>query len=184
MSRIGKKPISIPSEIEVQIKDQEIKVKGPKGELLKKVRPEIKVENKDQEIIVSPQIESKKTNAYWGLTRALIANMIEGVTKGYEKKMQIKGLGYKATMEGDKLVLLVGFSHPVEIEPMEGIKMEVKGNIITVSGIDKEKVGLRASQIRKVKPPEPYKGKGIRYLDETVRRKAGKRVAGGAAGGA
>ncbi len=177
MSRVGKKPISIPSGVEVKVEDRKVTVKGPKGELSKEVRPEVKVEKKDNEVIVSPNSSDKKTGAYWGLSRALIANMIEGVVEGYEKKLKIQGLGYKANMKGDKLVLLVGFSHPVEIEPMEGVKMEVKGNIITVSGIDKQKVGLRAAQIRKVKPPEPYKGKGIRYLGEEVRRKVGKRVA-------
>jgi large subunit ribosomal protein L6 len=178
MSRLGKKPISIPSGVEVKQEGGKVIVKGPKGELSREIRPEIKVEIKDKEIIVSPKIETKKTGAYWGLTRSLIFNMIEGVVKGYEKKLKIQGLGYKASMKGKNLVLKVGFSHPVEVEEMEGIEMDVKGNIITVSGISKEKVGLRAAQIRKVKPPEPYKGKGIRYLDEQVKRKVGKRVAG------
>jgi len=177
MSRIGKKPISIPSGVEIKLQDGKVIVKGPKGELSREVRPEINVEIKDKEVIVSIKTENKQSNAFWGLTRALIANMVEGVTNGYEKKLIIKGLGYKASMAGDKLVLLVGFSHPVELEPMEGVKVEVKGNTITVSGINKELVGLRAAQIRKVKKPEPYKGKGIRYSDEVVKRKAGKRVA-------
>ena len=180
MSRIGKKPIVIPSNVEIKIDDGKVIVKGPKGELFREVRPEINVEIKENEVIVSPNIESKKANAFWGLTRALIANMVEGVVNGYEKKLIIKGLGYKAILEGDSLILHVGFSHTVKIEKMEGIKMEVKGNTITVSGIDKELVGLRAAQIRKVKKPEPYKGKGIRYSDEVVKRKAGKRVAAGA----
>jgi len=179
MSRIGKKPIIIPSNVEVKIDDGKVTVKGPKGELFREVRPEINVEIKENEIIVSPKVESKKVNAFWGLTRALIANMVEGVVNGYEKKLIIKGLGYKAMVEGDSLVLHVGFSHTVKIEKMEGVKMEVKGNTITVSGIDKELVGLRAAQIRKVKKPEPYKGKGIRYSDEIVKRKAGKRVEAG-----
>lgn len=179
MSRVGKKPISIPSGVEIKLENGEVKVKGPKGELSKEFRPEVQVEIGEKEVIVSPKMKTKETTAYWGTTRALIANMIEGVVKGYEKKLKIQGLGYKAQMKGETLVLKVGFSHPVELEPMEGVKMEVKGNIITVFGIDKERVGLRASQIRKVKPPEPYKGKGIRYLDEQVRRKAGKRVAAG-----
>ena len=180
MSRIGKKPISIPSGVEIKLQDGKVIVKGPKGELFREVRPEINVEITEKEVIVTPKLETKQTQAFWGLTRALIANMVEGVVNGYEKKLIIKGLGYKATMEGDSLVLLVGFSHPVKLESMEGIKMEVKGNTITVSGINKEKVGLRAAQIRKVKKPEPYKGKGIRYSDEIIKRKAGKRVAAGA----
>lgn len=179
MSRIGKKPISIPSGVEVKLQDGKVIVKGPKGELSREVRPEINVEIKEKEVIVTPKIESKRTKAFWGLTRALIANMVEGVVNGYEKKLIIKGLGYKASMNEGVLVLLVGFSHPVEIQPLEGVKVEVKGNIITVSGIDKELVGLCASQIRKVKKPEPYKGKGIRYSDEKVKRKAGKRVEAG-----
>ena len=180
MSRIGKKPINVPSGVEIKIDGQNITVKGPKGELVREVRPEIKIELKENEIIVTPRNNEKITNAYWGLTRALIANMVEGVVNGYEKKLMIKGLGYKAVMKGDVLVLSVGFSHNVEIKPMEGVKMEVKGNIITISGINKELVGLRAAQIRKVKKPEPYKGKGIMYTDEVIIRKAGKRVAAGA----
>ena len=179
MSRIGKKPINIPSGVEIKLQDGIITVKGSKGELSREVRPEINVEIKENEVIVTPKIETKRTKAFWGLTRALIANMVEGVINGYEKKLMINGLGYKASMKGDVLVLLVGFSHPVEIQPLEGVKMEVKGNVITISGINKEKVGLCASKIRKVKPPEPYKGKGIRYSDEEVKRKAGKRVAAG-----
>ena len=179
MSRIGKKTISIPSGVEIKLQDGRVTVKGPKGELSREVRPEINVEIKDKEVIVSIKTESKQSNAFWGLTRALIANMVEGVTNGYEKKLVIKGLGYKASMTGDTLVLLVGFSHPVELKPIEGVKVEVKGNTITVSGINKELVGLRAAQIRKVKKPEPYKGKGIKYADEVVKRKAGKRVAAG-----
>ena len=181
MSRIGKKPINIPSDVEIKIEDGKVTVKGPKGELSREVRPEINIEINDKDIIVSPKDESKKTRAFWGLTRALIANMVEGVMNGYEKKLMIKGLGYKAVMEGTDLVLSVGFSHTVKIKEMNEVKVEVKGNTIIVSGIDKELVGLRAAQIRKVKPPEPYKGKGIRYIDEEVKRKAGKRVAAGGA---
>jgi len=180
MSRIGKKPINIPSGVEIKLQDGIISVKGPKGELSREVRPEIKVEITEKEVVVTSKVETKQTNAFWGLTRALIANMVEGVVNGYEKKLVIKGLGYKASMEGDVLVLLVGFSHPVKVQPIEGVKTEVKGAVITVSGINKEKVGLHASKIRKVKKAEPYKGKGIKYSDEIVKRKAGKRVAAGA----
>jgi len=197
MSRIGKKPISIPESVEVKIENNTVTVKGPKGELRKEVRPEIKVEinpvrdsedrekprkecisngGKENEILVSPEKETKKTNAFWGLTRTLIFNMIKGVTEGYEKKLEIQGVGYKANLEGEDLVLQVGFSHPVKMDKVEGIKFEVEKNIITISGIDKELVGQVAAKIRKVRPPEPYKGKGIRYVGEEVRRKAGKKV--------
>lgn len=178
MSRIGKKHIIIPEDVEVNISNNKVSVKGPKGELERYIRPEIKIEKKDNRIIVAPDKETKRTNALWGLSRTLIFNMIEGVTKGYEKKLEIQGVGYKANLEGEDLILNVGFSHPVKIEKVEGIKFETEKNIITVSGIDKELVGQIAAKIKKVKKPEPYKGKGIRYLGEEVRRKAGKKVVG------
>ncbi len=186
MSRIGKKPIEMPEGVEVKIEDNMVTVKGPKGELQKEIRPEIKVEIKDNEILVSPEKETKRTKAFWGLSRTLISNMIEGVTKGYEKKLEIQGVGYKANLEGEDLVLQVGFSHPTNIKKPEGIEFSVEKNIITVSGINKELVGQTAAKIRKVRKPEPYKGKGIRYLGEEVRRKPGKKVATteGAAGAA
>jgi len=184
MSRVGKKPILIPQGIEVKISDNKVVVKGPKGEITKEIRPEIKIEVSEGKILVSPQKETQKTKAFWGLTRALIFNMIEGVTKGYEKKLQIEGVGYRASLEGEDLVLQVGFSHPVKIKKTESIKFSVEKNVITVSGIDKELVGQIAAKIRRVRPPEPYKGKGIRYLGEEVRRKVGKKVvtAGGPGG--
>jgi len=177
MSRIGKKPILIPKDVEVKISDNIVMVKGPKGELQREIRPEIGVEIKEGKILVSPKQETKKTKAFWGLTRALIANMIEGVLKGYEKKLEMEGIGYKAKLEGEDLVLQVGFSHPVEIKQEENIKFSVEKNVITISGIDKELVGQIAARIRSVRPPEPYKGKGIRYLGEQIRRKTGKKVA-------
>ncbi|MFC1663810.1 50S ribosomal protein L6 [Patescibacteria group bacterium] len=177
MSRIGRKPIKIPEGVQVKIEGQKILIKGPKGELQKEIRPEIGVETKSGEIVVSPKKETKKTKAFWGLTRALVFNMIEGVSKGYEKKLQIEGIGFKANLEGDNLVLEVGFSHSVKIKMPEGIKFLVEKNIITVSGINKELVGQTTAKIRKVKPPEPYKGKGIRYLGEIVRKKIGKKAA-------
>lgn len=176
MSRIGKKPILIPEGVEVNIEDNKVTVKGPKGELQEEVRPEIKVEEKEGKIFISPQRETKKTKAFWGLFRALIFNMVKGVTEGYEKKLQIEGIGYRANLEGEKLVLHVGFSHPVEIKQPQGINFLIEKNIITVSGVNKELVGQVAAKIRKVRPPEPYKGKGIRYVDEVVRRKAGKKA--------
>ena len=177
MSRIGKKPIEIPQGVEIDIKDGQVLVKGPKGELKKEIRPEIKVEKKDNQILVFPGKETKKTNAFWGLSRTLISNMIEGVEKGFEKKLEIQGVGYRANVEGEDLVLNVGYSHPVKIKKPEGINFSVEKNIIVVSGIDKELVGQIAAKIRKVRKPEPYKGKGIRYLGEEVIRKVGKKVA-------
>jgi len=178
MSRIGKKSIQIPEGVEVKIEGNAVSVKGPKGELQREVRPEIKVAIEGKEILVSPSKETKRTNAFWGLTRTLIFNMIEGVKDGYEKKLEIQGVGYKANLEGEELVLQVGFSHLVKIEKIEGISFSVDKNIITVSGIDKQLVGQVSAKIRAVKPPEPYKGKGIRYQGEYVRRKTGKKVAG------
>ncbi len=177
MSRIGKKPILIPEDVEVKIEKQRVIIKGLKGELSREILREIKIEIKDGQIFVSPQIETKQTKAFWGLTRALLANMIEGVVKGFEKELQVEGLGFKAELEGDNLVLQVGFSHPVVIVNQEGIKFAVKKNIITISGINKELVGQVAAKIRKVRPPEPYKGKGIRYVGEIIRRKSGKKAA-------
>jgi len=194
MSRVGKKPILIPENVEVKIEGQKVIIKGPKGELTKEIWAEIKVEIKDNQIFVSPKLSttfrennlgkpdvkkvvgSKKTKAIWGLTRALLATMVKGVTEGYEKKLEIEGLGFKALVEGDTLVLNVGFSHPLKIEASQDIKFSVEKNVITVSGINKEKVGQVAAIIRKCKPPEPYKGKGIRYQGEVVRRKVGKKV--------
>lgn len=178
MSRIGKKPIIIPADVKVEIKGQRVKVAGPLGELWREVRPEIGLKMEKDEISLFPQQNVKRAKAFWGLERALLQNMIIGVSKGYEKKLEIQGLGYKAWLEDDEMLLKVGFTHPVKIKKPEDIKLTVEKNIITVSGIDKTRVGQIAAKIRKVKPPEPYKGKGIRYLAEEVRRKAGKRVEG------
>lgn len=177
MSRIGKKPILIPDNVEAKVEGQKVAVKGPKGELSMEARPEIKVEIKEKNIFVSPAIETKKTRAFWGLTRALLANMVKGVIEGYEKKLEIEGIGYRAKVEGQDLILQVGFTHPVVIKAPQGIKFSVEKNVIVVSGIDKGLVGQMASKIRKTKPPEPYKGKGIKYAGEVIRRKAGKRAA-------
>jgi large subunit ribosomal protein L6 len=189
MSRIGKKPIEIPSGVEVKIEGNKVTVKGPRGEITKEFLPEIGFEIKEGKIFVFPKVEtqnqkkfatrrSKITKAIWGTYRQLIFNMIEGVLKGYEKKLEIEGLGYRATMEGENLVLRVGYSHPVIFTPPKGIKISVEKNIITVSGIDKELVGQVAANIRKAKPAEPYKGKGIKYLGEKIRRKVGKKATG------
>lgn len=176
MSRIGKKPILIPEGVEVKIEDQKVTIRGPKGELSKEIRPEVKVEEKEGKVFIILKEWAKKAKAPWGLFRNLIANMIEGVTEGYEKKLQIEGVGYRANVDGNKLVLSLGFSHPVEMQIPEGLQVLVEKNIITISGINKELVGQFSANIRKVRPPEPYKGKGIRYIDEVVRRKAGKKT--------
>lgn len=178
MSRIGKKPIEIPKNVNVEIEGQEVKISGPKGEIIQKIRPEIKIEIKDGNILVSPRKNSlsKKTRAFWGLYRTLIHNGTIGVTKGFEKKLEIRGVGYKALVEDGDIVLNIGFSHLVKIKGPEGIDFSVDKNIITVSGINKEKVGEVAAKIKRVRKVEPYKGKGIRYLGEKVLRKEGKRV--------
>jgi len=178
MSRIGKKPIKIPEGVEVNIEKQKFMAKGPKGELEREVRPEIKVEKISDEIIVKPQKKTKETNAFWGMERTLLSNIIEGVVRGFEKKLELVGVGYRAELKGEDLLLKVGFSHPVLIKKVDGIKFSVERNTIIVSGIKKELVGQIAAKIRKVRPPEPYKGKGIRYFGEKVRRKAGKKAAG------
>ncbi|PIS39776.1 MAG: 50S ribosomal protein L6 [Candidatus Nealsonbacteria bacterium CG08_land_8_20_14_0_20_38_20] len=177
MSRIGKKPILIPEGVEVKIEGQKVIIKGPKGELSRQIRPEICLEVKENKIFVAPQMESKKTKAFWGLTRSLIFNMVKGVKEEYEKKLEIEGLGYKASLEGKDLVLSVGFTNPVKIMAREGIKFSVEKNVIVVSGFDKELVGQLAAKIKKTRPPEPYKGKGIRYFKEVIRRKEGKKAA-------
>ena len=176
MSRIGKKPIPILTGIQVQIEGDSVLVKGPKGELKKSFSPEINIEIKEGQIFVSPKKETKNSKALWGLTRAIIFNMTHGVEVGYEKKLQLEGIGYRGAMEGEDLVLQVGFSNPIKVKKEPGIKFLIEKNIITISGIDKQLVGQIAAKIRKIKPPEPYKGKGIRYLGEEVRRKAGKKV--------
>jgi large subunit ribosomal protein L6 len=176
MSRIGKKPILIPAGVEVKMDGRMISTKGPKGELQMEVPFDIKVEIKEKEILVSTTKESKSTNALWGTIRVLISNMIEGVVNGYQKKLELQGVGYKANLEGENLVLQLGFSHPVKFLKEKDITFLTEKNIITISGPSKERVGQMAAKIRAVKPPEPYKGKGIRYVGEYVRRKAGKKV--------
>ena len=178
MSRVGKKIIQIPEGVEVKVEKGKVSVKGPKGELAMEFRPEIKVEVEEKQIKVSPVKEVKETSALWGLTQALISNMVDGVTKGFEKKLEIQGIGFRAEVTAEGLVLHVGFSHAVNMKIPEGVKITVEKNIVTVSGTDKGLVGQVAANIRKVKKPEPYKGKGIRYLGEQVRRKVGKKVMG------
>jgi large subunit ribosomal protein L6 len=175
MSRIGKKPVEIPNGVSIEIKGNQITVKGPKGELVKQLHSEVLVKVQENEIIVERPSDSKLHRALHGTTRSIVNNMVEGVTKGYEKGLELIGVGYRATKSGSKLVLNVGYSHPVEIEPEDGIEIEVPANTkVIVKGIDKERVGAIAANIRSVRLPEPYKGKGIRYVGEYVRRKVGK----------
>ncbi|HHY06182.1 MAG TPA: 50S ribosomal protein L6 [Clostridia bacterium] len=175
MSRIGKQPIDVPEGVEVKVQGTKISVQGPKGKLEKEFPEGIIVTVEKGQIVVACPNEEKKYQAFWGMSRSLIANMVEGVTKGFEKSLDITGVGYRAAKQGNKLVLTVGYSHPVEIEPGEGLEIEVPApNKIVVKGIDKDKVGQLAANIRFVRSPEPYKGKGIRYSDEVVHIKPGK----------
>ena len=178
MSRIGKQPIQIPENVEVKIIQDGIKVKGPKGELNQSIPSQIEVVLNEKELVVTPRQKTKETPALWGLFRSLIFNMVQGVSQGFEKKLEIEGVGYRASLQGNKLVLNLGFSHPIEIEAPERIEFKVDKNIITVSGIDKQLVGQMAAKIRAQRKPEPYKGKGIHYLGEVIRRKAGKKAVG------
>lgn len=175
MSRIGNSPISLPSGVEVKVNGDTVVVKGPKGSLTQAVNSAITVVVDDGTVTVSRRDDERQNRALHGLTRALINNMVIGVSEGYTKELTAVGVGYRASLKGNTLELLVGFSHPVNIKTPEGITLEVpEPTKIIVSGIDKQKVGQVAANIRAVRPPEPYKGKGIRYVDEHVRRKAGK----------
>lgn len=175
MSRVGKKPVEIPSGVTVTLNGNTVTVKGPKGELTRAFHPDIDIKVEDQVITVSRPSDDKEHRALHGTTRSLLANMVEGVSKGFEKSLELIGVGYRASKSGKKLVLNVGYSHPVEIEPENGIEIDVPSQTkIVVKGADKERVGAVAANIRAVRPPEPYKGKGIRYEGEYVRRKEGK----------
>jgi len=175
MSRVGKKPIEIPAGVTVTLNGSVVTVKGPKGELTRSFSPDMEIKVEENVINVVRPSESKEHRTIHGTTRALLANMVEGVSKGFERSLELIGVGYRAQKQGKKLVLNVGYSHPVEIEPEEGIEIEVPSNTkVTVKGISKERVGALAANIRDVRPPEPYKGKGIRYEGEYVRRKEGK----------
>jgi len=177
MSRIGKQPIAVPDGVEITIEPDLVKVKGPKGELEERVSRQIAVEQDDGEVRVSRSTNRGEHRALHGLTRSLIANMVEGVTNGFEKRLEIQGVGYRAQLQGDKLVLALGYSHPVELNAPAGIDFEVpQPTRIVVRGISKQAVGEVAAIIRKQRPPEPYKGKGIRYEGEHVARKVGKRA--------
>lgn len=175
MSRIGSAPIELPSGVEIDVEDQIVSVKGPKGALSQDVGPQMKVEIDDGVVTVQRTNDERATKALHGLYRALIQNMVIGVSDGYQKELEAVGVGYRASLKGKTLELLVGFSHPVTVDAPDGIEFEVpEPTRIIVRGTDKQLVGQVAADIRKVRPPEPYKGKGIRYVDEHVRRKAGK----------
>ena len=176
MSRVGRLPIELPKGVDVEIKGTHVRVKGPKGELAHTFPPVVKIFENDGELTVERNSEEKFHRAMHGTTRAVLNNMIVGVSEGFEKFLEIHGVGYRAEMSGKNLVLSVGYSHPVEMPPPEGITFEVleRNNLIRVSGYDKQVVGQISAEIRKVRPPEPFKGKGIRYRGEYVRRKAGK----------
>lgn len=180
MSRIGKMPIDIPAGVDVTIDGSTVTVKGPKGELTRTVHKNITVEKDGAVITVTRPNDENLNKSLHGLTRTLIANMVEGVSKGYTKELEVNGVGYRAVKNGNELVLTVGFSHPVTFKENDDIKIEVPGpNKIIISGSDKQKVGQFAAEVREVRPPEPYKGKGIKYVDEFIRRKEGKAAKGG-----
>ncbi len=175
MSRIGKLPIPIPKKVTITIEGQKVTVKGPKGELSRVLPPEIAVEQQEETLIVKPQEQSRRARERYGLCRTLVANMVEGVSKGYEKRLLIQGVGYRAQVQGKNLILNVGYSKPVEMPAPEGIQVAVENNTnVIVNGINKELVGNTAARIRAVRPPEVYKGKGIRYAGEVIKLKAGK----------
>ena len=175
MSRIGKRPISIPNKVTIAIEGQSIKVNGPKGELSRVLPAGVLLEQEGETLLVKRQNESRIARQRHGLCRTLVANMVEGVSQGFQRRLEIQGVGYRAQVQGRNLILNVGFSNPVQIEPPNGIQVAVENNTnVVVSGIDKEVVGNTAAKIRAVRPPEPYKGKGIRYAGEAVRRKVGK----------
>ncbi|HAY83370.1 MAG TPA: 50S ribosomal protein L6 [Chloroflexi bacterium] len=176
MSRVGRLPIEVPSDVEVEIKGTHIRVKGPKGELSHTFPPVIKITNENGVMTVDRLTDEKYHRSMHGTARSIISNMVEGVTKGFEKFLEIQGVGYRAEMNGSKLVLSLGYSHSIEVDPPEGIAFEVleRNNIIRVTGYNKQVVGQISAEIRGMRPVEPYKGKGIRYRGEKVRRKAGK----------
>ena len=176
MSRVGKKPIALPDKVQVDIRGSEVTVKGPKGELRRSFHPDMELALEDGILTVQRPTDHRTHRAMHGLTRALLANMVAGVSEGYSKNLEIVGTGYRAELQGEKLILYLGYSHPIEFAPPDGISFDVPrgGRIVTVQGIDKELVGEIAARIRRQRPPEPYKGKGVRYQGEYVRRKAGK----------
>lgn len=175
MSRVGNSPIAIPSGVKVELNGLHLKVTGPKGTLELDLRPEVNLEQNDGQLVVTRPNEEQQTRAYHGMTRALVNNMVQGVTTGFTRTLEIQGVGWRCSLQGDALNIQVGYSHPVVVQPPAGITYTVEGtNVINVSGIDRQAVGQAAAEIRAIRKPEPYKGKGIRYRNEQVRRKEGK----------
>lgn len=176
MSRIGKKPVLLPAGVQVKINGSDVYVKGPKGELARSFHPAMTIAMRGNVVTVSRPDDLRQNRALHGLTRALLNNMVEGVTNGFRKTLMVEGVGYRAEFTGKRLMLYLGYSHPIVVEPPDGITIQAdpKAKTISIAGIDKEKVGQIAAEIRSLRPPEPYKGKGIRYSNEVVRRKAGK----------
>ncbi len=174
MSRVGRKPVVISSGVTVTLKDDNLTVKGPKGELKRQLPPLVTVKVEKGQVIVERENDEPVTRARHGLVRALIQNMVEGVTKGFERRLEINGVGYRAEVQGDKLNMSLGFSHPVVFQLPKGVAAKVEKNVIVVSGVDKELVGHSAAKVRQFRPPEPYKGKGIKYAEEHIKRKVGK----------
>ncbi len=174
MSRIGKRPITVPDKVNIKIDGKNINVKGPNGVLEYTMNEEIGLTQEGTELKVVVEKETKNSNALWGLTRTLVANMVTGVTEGFKKDLEFNGVGYKAAVKGKQLVLNLGYSHPIEYDLPEGVEAKVQKNTISITGASKELVGFTAAKIRSFRPPEPYKGKGVKYADETIVRKAGK----------
>ncbi len=176
MSRIGKKPVAVPNGVQLTLDGQTVTVKGPKGQLAWTVADEIELRQEEGGLTFAPRADTARARAMWGLSRSLVGNMVEGVTKGFEQNLELVGVGYRAAMKGRSLSLQLGFSHDVDLAPPEGITFAVgKPTEVKISGIDKQAVGEMAARIRKIRPPEPYKGKGVRYAGEQVRRKEGKK---------
>ncbi|MFA6981564.1 MAG: 50S ribosomal protein L6 [Patescibacteria group bacterium] len=175
MSRIGRASILIPEDATVTIDGAKVMVKGPKGELTTVIRPEIKASVKDKEVMFTEEVQTDESDAYWGLARALVSNMIDGVTKGFEKRLKIVGVGYRASQKGNGVSMAIGYSHQIDFDPPQGIKIAVEDNqTLIITGADKNLVGLTAAKVRDIRGPEPYKGKGIQYENEVIRRKSGK----------
>ncbi len=176
MSRIGRQPVPVPEKVQVRIEGSRVTVEGPRGQLTREFHPDMKIELKDDSVVVSRSSDHRQQRALHGLTRALLNNMVVGVTDGFRKVLEIQGVGYRAEMSGQNLIMNLGYSHPIEVEPPPNVafSIEPRTKLVTVEGIDKEVVGQVAADIRKLRPPEPYKGKGVRYQGEHVRRKAGK----------
>jgi large subunit ribosomal protein L6 len=174
MSRVGKKPIPIPEKTKITYKDKVLSVQGEKGVLTRMIHPDVDLKIEDKILTILVDRQDKKTKALWGMTRALISNMVSGVSAGFERALEINGLGYRAELKGNSIELQLGYSHPISFPLPDGITAKVDKNIIRLSGIDKDLLGLTASSIRRLRPPEPYKGKGVKYAEERIIRKAGK----------